>query len=368
MSKNSFIKRLITIFIIAVFVLSFSTVSFAARSAKLTMITGNMTVTISKTEIVDINVIADYSSGSGAIVWSTGTDYLTYSSRVDSGTKSTATYTLSPTENSTSKSFTIYAQAGGITKSISVSVVLNDAPSEPDPNELTYTKYVALGDSIATGTYYTGIYKKMLNDSYVKYFSDYLKTKYSTVDTVNLSHDGDQTTQLLSLLNTTSVITQVQTADIITVTIGANNLMQAAKTLLGTYNFSKIDWNKAEAGRALFEKDWPIIVARIKAINPDARLMVMTIYNPYNSNESNYLKITEKFTNTINNGINDIINAQKGTDYEVVDVYSAFKEEALKNNMKTFTYFYESLRDPHPKPAGHQWIGALHQAVFEALQ
>lgn len=377
MRQNYFLKRWLTLFFVTVFIVSFTNVSFAgkpsATTASLSMVTGDMSITMDRGTSKTFTVQAKYSPAS-SVEWSGSTDYLGFDLDVENSKNAltTATYTLKPTDTSESEAFEISATANGVTKTITVTVTLNPIIMPNDPPSSNSIKYVALGDSIATGTYYTSILTKYTNPSYVSQFSDYLATVYDQVETVNLSHDGDQTTQLLTVLNTSSAIVELQEADVITITIGANNLMQAAKTWLGTYNFSKIDWTKAEVGRALFEKDWPVVINRVKTIikdtNPNAKILVMTIYNPYNSNESNYLEIDKKFTNILGNGINDVIVNNSSLGYAVVDVYTPFKEVSLNNNMTSLTYFYASFRDPHPRVAGHALISALHADVFIALE
>jgi lysophospholipase L1-like esterase len=253
-----------------------------------------------------------------------------------------------------------YMLNGGSTATVTL-VVEADKPK--------VLNYVALGDSIATGTYYTSTTNKRLNLSYVYYFTEFLKTKFNQVNISNYSVDGHKTSDLLQRLNNTQVIESVKTADLITITIGANNLLEAAKKkIFGItygYDFTRINWTVAEAGRAAFEKEWPLIVNRIKFLNPNAEILALTPYNPYNSSDSLYTRVNGYLSNTSGNGINDIIINNKEMGYKVVDVYTGLKSYSESNAMKEITYFYDSFRDPHPNVTGHKLIGQLHVSVFE---
>lgn len=284
---------------------------------------------------------------------------------------STVTYSFLSASSGTFN-YSISAMAGGLTSSpTNVTIEVKGVVPPPPPIETKTLTYVALGDSIATGT--TGLGSET---PYVSKFRDYLNNLPNTdVDYRDFSFDGDQSSHLLSKLTSDSrMIAAVQAADIITITIGSNNLMQAAKGVDGKYDFNKIDFIKAEAGRAAFEIEWPLIVERINSLKKvGAKVIVMTIYNPYNIQDTLHNSVNSLMTNESKNGINDIIRSNATTMYSVADVYTDFYSFAKVNNMKSITHFYDKIlffidaKDPHPNSTGQERIYNIHKLVYESL-
>ncbi|MHB1368109.1 MAG: Ig-like domain-containing protein [Eubacteriales bacterium] len=233
--------------------------------------------------------------------------------------------------------------------------------------------YVALGDSIATGTIYSG---KTIT-TYVTYFHQYLiaENPGASVTLQNFSTDGDRTNELLSKIinNTSGIVDAIKSADVITISIGGNNLMQAAKdsTALGGYNFNKINTAVAQQGMIDFAGQFPQIIDKIKEYNPSSKIIVMSVYNPYNESDSALHNTVDSFLFCSGAGINDIIYNYAGAIYKVADAFSAFDAYAKANNMKAVTYFYASdfwgnlTRNPHPNAAGQNILTQLHQSAYD---
>lgn len=282
-----------------------------------------------------------------------------------SGSRGTsqATVTYTPKAGLTgSDSFTVQvADTKGATDSIIIYVTIN-------PIVTKTINYVALGDSIATGTIYSG--NKIT--SYVTYFYQYLQTQNSSaqVNLKNLATDGDRTNELLSKLGLTTYTDAIKSANIITISIGGNNLMQAAKdsSALGGYNFNKIDAAVAEQGVKDFNAQWKPIIEKIKSINSTAQIIVTTVYNPYNEADALHNTVDSYLFRTDMTGINDVINGNSGSGYAIADVFTAFNQ--YSNNMGAITYFYPDdfwgtlTRNPHPNAAGQNIITELHKTAY----
>lgn len=250
-----------------------------------------------------------------------------------------------------------------------------------DPVIVTDLIYVALGDSIATGT----VAPTFDNETtYVEYFGTFLYGDTErNVSTKDFSSDGDQTSHLLDRLNggDPDMIAQVRVADIITLSIGGNNLMNAAKyhtLFLGFipvdyYDFERIDLAKAEAGRQAFVIQFPSIIQKIRAYNPDAQIIVNTIYNPFKGiqDAANHTLLEGYLYRTDKLGINDVILATDGID--VAPVHQAFEtrhfdtKDAITYMYITDTYFGFELRNPHPNHAGQVIIEEMHEDVYRPL-
>lgn len=274
------------------------------------------------------------------------------------------TYTPKPNAAG-SDSFTVHVSDG---RGGSDSAVITVAVEEQKT-----LRYTALGDSIGTGTIYPG--KRI--ETYVTYFSQYLETEYGSgnVTAENFCEDGDTTGDLLGWLQVdgSRLVQSVMDADVITVSIGGNNLMQACAdgSALGGYDFNSINIARAELGRADFQTQFPKIIKRIKALNPDAAILVNSLYNPYNPSDAAMRDTVESFLFNAGSGINDVIYADTGLGYSVADVYTAFQAYAEEGDMGAVTYFYPTdlwgrlTRNPHPKALGQSILYRLNAEEYK---
>ena len=235
--------------------------------------------------------------------------------------------------------------------------------------------YLALGDSIATGT--TGISGTMY--TYAYQFRDYLSGIYGNNLTYNnLAVDGDDAGELLYRLNNESTyITEVENADIITLSIGGNNIMDAARDS----SFWEIDTAIAEAGTSAFEVDYPALIARIRQLNPDVEIISMTLYNPYNSASHPTGYPADEQLHDIGQyyigRINDSIRSISDVNYKIVDVHASFYAYGEIGKMGDITFFYpryswwtwwymKLTRDPHPNQTGQDIIRDLFIEAYES--
>lgn len=239
-------------------------------------------------------------------------------------------------------------------------------------------QYVILGDSIAVGHYYTS----SDTASYAElFYTNYLSTFIGGALVDDFSLNGITSTGLLTMLtdNTDPYYFELQMAlkdaDVVTVAIGSNNIMRAAKQSDGSYDFTNannINWELADQGLLDFDSDWEQIIAAINnpnmIENPD--IMVSTLYNPYNYDSdpnSLHQRVHFYMTNTLGTGINDQINASIDLGYHVIDVYQHFYDN-FRNNMGAVTHFYDLfglIKDPHPNDNGHNEMYLLHKNYYD---
>ena len=174
-------------------------------------------------------------------------------------------------------------------------------------NDAIRFRYVALGDSIAVGhaintdweaNYgYQTQYGENCNtqtvivpDSYTDLIHKDLIEQYSGLAAAtSFAHSGDMVSDLMAKLNHTTVRDAIAKANIVTVCIGANDVLQPALMNFDQYvnsgdlsgitaivqaNLAKLaNDNDANSYKALFDK--------LVAINPNAKYVFTTIYNPY---------------------------------------------------------------------------------------
>ncbi|MHB8962333.1 MAG: GDSL-type esterase/lipase family protein [Saccharofermentanales bacterium] len=231
--------------------------------------------------------------------------------------------------------------------------------------------YVSLGDSIALGT--TTPYTSPTNP-YVDQFEAYLRSSHpgDTIVRSAFETDGDRTNDLLDkLLASAAMRSAVQAADVITISIGGNNLMQACKTWLGMYDFFDPDLAVVSQGYADFKAQWWVILSEIRALNPGAVIVAMNLYNPYNTADAALHQLVDGYySRSDGTGMNDIITGLQSTyNYHVADAFTAFDAYSAGNmGMVTLLYPDSLMRNPHPTQLGQNLMFALHMEIYEALQ
>ena len=233
--------------------------------------------------------------------------------------------------------------------------------------------YTALGDSISTGYRLTNP-----ADSYVNLFGGYLHTT-----PVNLGQNGlDSAGLLKKLTGDSKVIAQVKKSDIITVSIGGNDLLTALSSLqsltretntikavvtaLQTLQ-SAATRQKLTAGADGFADDWTKIIARLHSLAPHAVIVATTVINPYSGivldvpllPKFDLGSYGDSYIRQINATI--LADADAGN-YLVADSYTAFQNYS-GNGRLTNANLNKLEFDPHPNVTGHALIAARHEAV-----
>ena len=250
--------------------------------------------------------------------------------------------------------------------------------------------YVALGDSISTGY--------GLTDSDACFTRQIAASKSYALK----SHavDGATSSTLLAKLSDPAVAADVASADVITITIGGNDLMGALylylanqynekygtalsaadiqNALMGTHETIKqtdilifasnvlSDFpQSAEARSALRQLGTNLTasIAAIKNANPDVTLIVANQYNPYSYAAKNVNPPFAAAVNTIVEAFETGITALNATiatmslqlGYDVADVSSAFK--SAEENPCNASFASQPINlDFHPNAYGHSLI------------
>ena len=154
-------------------------------------------------------------------------------------------------------------------------------------------KYVAIGDEISIES----------NDdydiAYVSLIKDFLYALNDNLDYSNLSKEGITSSELLNIIDDNK--DKIKDADLITISIGGNNILNAIldnlkidESILKDCDEEKFDsiiseyLNSEEIKTEIlnevnkFSKDFPNIIKKIKKLAPEADIYVNTIYNPIN--------------------------------------------------------------------------------------
>lgn len=257
------------------------------------------------------------------------------------------------------------------------------AASAADEGADEFLCYVALGDSIPNGYY--GEQESEIVGYPVLLAMDLKKISGRRVLLASFTKNGLTTKKLnANMLAEPSVQDQIAQADLVTLTIGANDLMNEFKTvsreILGNETrFATADealmalqdgitenplllMNVAsEIGGwdyASFEEQWILTMENIAAYrSDDAQMAVTTIYNPMENRE---------LPGTLNAvvegvilGMNEIIkNHAQGYRYQVVDLFDSGIEEHTQSD------------GLHPNQTGQDMIRVLveHELDLDAFQ
>lgn len=244
---------------------------------------------------------------------------------------------------------------------MSVSAIFSPAP--PDTN-----KYLALGDSITTGY---GLADK--EESFAA-----VTAKILGMELDNLAVDGMTSAGLLETVLDEKNEDKIKNAELITISIGGNDFLQLffgiirraadfpenatftdlQQALLNIDNLLprlEEELAKPETGEAfkaaveLFAVNLDRIIAEIRRLNPNAKIVVQTLYNPFSGAPvfSGLEDFADKYTGLLNAEI-----FAQSKNFSVADTAKAFAGRGLELTNILFL-------DVHPNKAGHRMIAGL---------
>ena len=233
-------------------------------------------------------------------------------------------------------------------------------------------KIVSLGDSIPNG-----YLLEDASDSFDNRIADTLKA-----DFYEFSYLGMRSDDLLRELDREEIKNNIKDADMVIINIGANDLLDLLEQidlsalnidfeygeniqinlnkeyLDNIYNYIKSffeDELKPKAYEALleFKKVFPQIISKVKEYNPNVKIYVNSLYNPFFDINIPLLSYDLSFISNISdeaiNSFNDVIKASD--EYIVIDTYNI-----LRNNNYLNINILKGLFDPHPNIYGHKKI------------
>lgn len=129
--------------------------------------------------------------------------------------------------------------------------------------------YLLLGDSIAHGA-------GVLNSGEACYGRMVANT--NGYNYINDSINGQRSDNLLSTLNNSKVINDIKNADIISISIGGNDYLKSNFFKLLFCSFFGYEEPFREIQKNFLD-NFSAIIAKIKSANPDALILVQTVYN-----------------------------------------------------------------------------------------
>lgn len=233
---------------------------------------------------------------------------------------------------------------------------------------------VFLGDSIAEGY--------GLNDVENERYSALIQNA-AGCPVYNYAVSGDDGNDLIQLLESGSC-TELENATVIVISIGANNVLKAADTLIPYLEYLQNGGTPADTldisetfnvivqGVERFKTELPEIISDIRTVNEDAAIVFQTVYNPYRDFtefkvEQNGMQVSfSAFSASCVIAINDVICDNAETlGYVICDIYKPFKE--YEGNLINALADGSNV-DPHPNAEGHRLIAELVMSAIEEGQ
>lgn len=247
------------------------------------------------------------------------------------------------------------------------SIIKAETSSESDNYKQT-VHFVALGDSLTQG-----VGDETNRGGFVPLVADGLKNEYnlSTVQTENFGVSGERSDQILKRLNKDEELQRsLESADMITLTVGGNDLLQAFQK-----NITAKSAKKFNQPIKKYQKNVEKILTETRKLNKDAPIYILGIYNPYYLNfpdikemqtvVDNWNDATKELTEDTRNSffvpVNDLLykglpeNNTKGSDTE--DSSAESTESSTGQSTDGVTVKNNVLYDGdnfHPNNLGYQ--------------
>lgn len=150
--------------------------------------------------------------------------------------------------------------------------------TRPQRVEKRHVKLVALGDSLTHGQ---GDEQK--KGGYVSIIKQRIERHYrkTTVTTVNYGVSGDRSDQILDRLNSQKQLrADLRSADVITMTVGGNDLMQTLERDVLMQSTSSVQ-KSIDQAQVTYQQKLTKLFNAVRKENPRAPIFVMSIYNPF---------------------------------------------------------------------------------------
>jgi len=174
--------------------------------------------------------------------------------------------------------------------------------------------YVALGDSIAAGT-------GLKNAEKACYGAIVANT--NGYEFINHGMPGHRTQDLIARLENEEVSADVAGADIISISIGGNDFLLGDMYKMMFDAWTRGDYTTMDGIIASIFENFYEIIAKVKALNPGALLLVQTLYNP----EETYKKeVYQAGVDKLNSGYARYLEEHPGS-FRIVDAGTVVKPQ-----------------------------------------
>ena len=247
--------------------------------------------------------------------------------------------------------------------------------------------YVALGDSITTG-YGLGEGEQS--------FAEIIAAE-NGYELINLAEDGATSADLLDVIQNEANAATLENADLITITIGGNDLMgalyeylaeetdntpEAVKTALESADMATLSSfagiiggfaasEQCKAALEAFVKNFDESILALRTMNNDVSIIVINQYNPYSylaagmGSAAGMDSVVDAFDEVLSE-LNGKLDFYDGSFYDVADVYTAF-QSAEENPCNASISISGVNLDFHPNAYGHTLIAETVSGMLKAI-
>ncbi|MDY0394314.1 SGNH/GDSL hydrolase family protein [Virgibacillus halophilus] len=158
---------------------------------------------------------------------------------------------------------------------------------------------MAIGDSLTEGVGDTTD-----NGGYVGLLDDTINQDKKLATFKNYGKRGNRTDQLIKRLDDPEIMASMKKADVILITIGANDIMEVLKE-----NITDITYRAFSEERSHYEDRLHVIFDKLRSMNGDAKIYLIGFYNPF---EQYFQNIDE---------LDRIVDNWNATSEKVVETY-----------------------------------------------
>lgn len=208
-------------------------------------------------------------------------------------------------------------------------------------------KIVAIGDSLTQG-----VGDESDNGGYVGILEQSLKNEENQhIKIKNYGKRGNRTDQLLKRLNKEEISDSIEEADIILMTIGANDIMRIVKE-----NFTDLNYEDFVKEQTRYETRLQSVLDTIDVKNPEANIYLLGIYNPFNQYFSEVPELGQIMKDW--NSISKKVSSQYSnvTFIPIADIFEGSSELYYEDNF-------------HPNQEGYQLIAErIFKYIKESIQ
>lgn len=132
-------------------------------------------------------------------------------------------------------------------------------------------RIVSIGDSLTEG-----VGDESENGGYVGILNNTFEANNLNITIENFGKKGNRSDQLLKRLEKEDITSAIKEADIVLITIGANDIMKVLKS-----NFMNITMDLFDEEKVEYRKRLTAIFDKINDINPDTQIYLIGFYNPF---------------------------------------------------------------------------------------
>lgn len=232
----------------------------------------------------------------------------------------------------------------------------------------------AIGDSLTEGvgdTTNTGGYVPLLQTDLGEQFP------IEVVQAENFGKSGDRSDQILKRLKKDEAMQEsVKKADVITMTVGGNDLMKAIQSKM----FNKLSLKSFARPQKKYQKQLEQLYAEIRSLNPSAPIYQLGIYNPFYKNFSE-IKEMQEIVDFWDKGSKDFVDKQDNAYFVPIndEIYNGLPDHDIKiesGSSKKKTPSKEDVINDliseddsfHPNNLGYQIISNAFKSKMEATK